>query len=239
VAGLLVAGCGASVLPAIHGAGDRLAVARQLMAGRDFTNAIELLRPYVDSGGGSADVDEAIYLLGECYLNTKEWAMASTELERLLRDYPESDSAPAGRFRLAEAWHGQSKSSDFDQEFTLKALEEWQRYLRDHPGHWLNAEADRRILTCRTRLADKLVKTGQWYLRLKLPEPARVSFEQVRAQYPDTSSMREAELGLALCDALSGRRAEAIERLKQVEARYPGDPVAERAARERRRLERS
>ena len=236
---LALAGCGAGVVPPIHSEAERLSVARGLHDRGDFSAAAELLKVYVSNNIGAADVDQAMFLLGHCYLKTKDWPSASAEFERLLRDYPESDSSAAARFALAEVEFAQSRKPDFDQEFTNKALEDWQRYLRDFPGHWQNDEAANRIMACRTRLADKLVRTGTLYLKLRLPDPARVYFRMVTQEYPDTVWVAEAELGLAMCDIRQGRRAEAITQLKGIEERYTGKPVAEKAARERKRLERS
>ena len=238
VIGLVLAGCGASVLPSVHSETERLAVARRLFDDRRYDAAIELLKTYVANNAGAADVDEAIYLLGDSYLKTKAWSEAGAEFERLLSDYPESDSSAAARFRLGEALFAQARQPDFDQDFTIRALEEWQRYLRDFPGHWLNAEAANRILAARTRLADKLVRTGTLYLKLRMADPARVYFTKVTVEYPDTSAAPVAELGLAMCDAMQGKRAEAIAQLKSIEERYRGQPTAEKAARERKRLER-
>lgn len=236
--GAFLVGCGASVLPAIHSEGERLAVARRLHDRGEYGAAAELLKAYVATNVGAADVDQAIYLLGDCHLKTKDWAAATSEFERLLRDYPESDSSAAARFGLAASYFAQSRSADFDQEYTIKALDEWQRYRHDFPGHWQNQAADERILACRTRLADKLVRNGVLYLKLKLPEPARVYFKKVTTEYRDTVWVPEAEMGLAICDARQGRNAEAIAQFKSIEERYARQPVAERAARERLRLER-
>lgn len=224
-------------MPAIHSHAERLTVARQLHDADRCADAVELLQTYITNAGGSAEVDEAIFLLGDCYLKTHEWVLASTEFERLLRDYPESDSSAAASFGMGEALFGQSGKEDFDQEFTAKALDQWQSYLQAYPGHWRNAEAQHRVLAARTRLANKLVKTGTLYLKLKLAGPARVYFRKVADEYPETSAHAEALRGLALCDAAEGKRAEAIAQLKQLEEGYAGQPAAERAARDRRRLE--
>jgi hypothetical protein len=98
-------------------------------------------------------------------------------------------------------------------------------------------EAQARILACRARLADKLIRTATLYLQLRHTEPARVYFRKVTTEYADTVWLAEAELGLAICDARDGHRAEAIEQLKGIEERNAGRPIAERAARERKRLE--
>jgi outer membrane protein assembly factor BamD len=233
----IVAGCGAGTLPVIRSDADRLSVARRLHADGDDAQAIELLKTYTASASGAADVDQAIYLLGECYLAIKEWPLAANEFERLLRDYPESDSSASGSFRLGVAYFGQARKPDFDQAFTLKALDQWLTYLRMNPGHWRNAEAHAKILEARTRLANKLLANGNLYLKLRLFEPARFYFRRVIDEYPDTPSRARAELGLALADAKEKKRDLAIAGFRDIESRYAGQPVAHQATRERKRLE--
>lgn len=232
-------GCGAAVLPTIHSDSERLVVAKRMLADGDYAEAVELLKSYISSSGGSANVDEAIFLLGRSYLGQREWTLAQGEFERILRDYPESDSAASASFHVGEALFGQARPRDFDQEFTVKALDQWQAYLRGYPGHWLNPDAERRIASGRTRLAEKLVDTGNLYLKLKQPGPARMYYTRVTEEYADTTATPYARIGLALCDAAEGRRTEAVAQLREVESRYAGQSPAHRAARERSRLERN
>ena len=234
---LALHGCGAGVIPPVHNDAERLAAARQLAAKGKCGPAIDLLKIYVADNAGSADVDEAIYLLGECHLKMKEWSSAALEFEHLLRDYPESDSSGAAAFRLGEAQFGQTRPPDFDQEYTYKALEQWRNYLSNYPGHWLNAEAEKRIAATRKRIATKYMNTARLYLRLKLPVAARISYQRVLEDYGDLSVVGEAMLGVALADAMEGKTHEAIQRFSEVERRFPGQPIAWRAARERSRLE--
>jgi outer membrane protein assembly factor BamD len=237
LAGLL-AGCGASTVPAVHSETERLSQGRRALERREYNVALELLKSYVANNAGGADVDQAIELLGETHLRIKEWGEAQAQFERLLRDYPESDSAAAASFRLGEALWGQSRGPAFDQEFTQKALEQWESYLREYPEHWQNAEAGKRRQSARDRLADKLDRAGNLYLKLRRAEPARIYFQRVLDEYADTAFAPDASLGLALADALAGRRDEALAALSDVETRFAGQAVALRAARERARLER-
>jgi len=237
LAGLL-AGCGASTIPAVHSEPERLEQGRRALERHEYNVALELLKSYVENNAGGADVDQAIELLGEANLRIKEWGEAQSQFERLLRDYPESDSAAAASFRLGEALWGQSRGPDLDQEYTQKALEQWDGYLRAYPGHWQNAEAGKRRQAARERLADKLDRSGRLYLKLKRTGPARVYFQRVLDEYPDTAIAANASLGLALADAQAGKRVEAMAALRDLETRFAGQAVALRAAKERARLER-
>jgi outer membrane assembly lipoprotein YfiO len=234
----LLAGCGASTIPAIHSEPERLAQGRRALERHEYNVALDLLKSYVANNAGGADVDQALELLGESYLRIKEWGEAQSQFERILRDYPESDSAAAASFRLGEALWGQSRGPDFDPEYTQKALDQWESYLRAYPGHWRNAEAEARRQTARERLAQKLEGAGNLYLKLRRTGAARIYFQRVLDEYPDTAVAANAILGLALADALAGKRDETLAALRDLEARFAGQAVAQRAARERARLER-
>lgn len=233
-----IAGCAASTLPRVEGEANTLATARQLIDRRDFLAAVELLRGYVDRNAGREDVDEAVFLLGEAHLKAREPALAQIEFERLLRDYPESDSSGAAAFALGEALEAQSRGEDFDQEFTLRALNQFQRFQRDHPGHTRAADAENKTATLRAKLGRKLLNTGSLYVALRRGEAARIYFQRVLDDYSDTPLTGEALIGLAWCDALAGRKAEAVAALRELESRFAGQPLARTAAAERRRIER-
>jgi outer membrane protein assembly factor BamD len=237
LAGLL-AGCGASTIPAVHSEAERLEQGRRALESHDYNVALELLKSYVANNAGGADVDQAIELLGQSYLRIHEWAEAQSQFDRLLRDYPESDSAAAASYHLGEALWGQSRGPEFDQEYTQKALEQWEGYLRAYPGHWLNPEGEKWAQRARERLADKLVDAGTLYLKLRRSGPARVYFQRALDEYPTTATAAWAQLGLALADAQDGKRDQAAGALRELQSRFGSQPVARRAARELAELER-
>ena len=235
---LVLAGCAAVSMPTVHSEPERLEVARRLARERDYLNAIELLKTYIDRNVGSARVDDAIYLLGDCYLKTKDYPGAAVQFERIGRDFPESDSSAAASFGLGEALYGQSRPADFDQDYTKKALEQWERYRREYAWHWRVPQADERIAKCRTQLALKMLHNARLYLKLRQIQAARVYFQVVVQDYGDTPLIGDALIGSAQCDALEGHTAEAIAALKDLEAQFKGQPLGASAARERARIER-
>lgn len=232
-------GCAATVIPPdpVTG-GGALGGAEALMARGEYIRAAEVLKSYIERNAGSAEVDIAVYMLGTCYLGTKEWAMAQLELERLAREYPESDSSAAGAFALGEAYRGQSRRPDFDQEFTMRAIEQYERYLREFPNHWRHAEAEARVAEGRQRLAKKLLNTGILYVRERETDAARVYFQRIIDEFHDTPAVGDALIGEAVCDGMDGRRDVALARLKELEVQFKGTPLGARASRERHRVER-
>lgn len=236
VALALVAGCGGAVLPQVHDEGSRLALAQRLYDRGDYTLAVEALAPFGTSNSGSVYVDEALYLTGLCHLRMKDWPGAQGDFERLLRDYPESDSAASAMYRMGEAMWGQSRGPDFDQEYTLKALDQFMTFRRDHPEHWLADAATRRIAEARARLSVKLYRTGDLYVKLKEYESARRYFRNVLTDYSESPVVGDALIGWAVASARLGERDTALAVLRDLEAEHAGTPLAVRAAETRRKV---
>lgn len=225
-----IAGCGASVLPQIMNDSSRVPLARQLLDKGDALMATEVLKSYSTSGAGNADIDQAVYLLGVAYLRQHEWVEAQTQFERVLREYPESDSASAASYRLGEALFGQSRPYDFDQEYTLKALAQWQTFVQSWPEHPFVPEAEAEIAQCRTRLARKLWRNGDVYRKQELYEPAQFYFKAVVDEYSDTPVYGDALIGLALTDARLGRKDTALVVLRSLAKQFEGQPLGEEAS---------
>jgi outer membrane assembly lipoprotein YfiO len=226
----LVAGCGATVLPQVRGDGDRVTIARRLYDAGEYGTAVEMLSSYVTTGTGNADIDEAVYLLGLSYLHQREWASAQSQFERIARDYPESDSASAAAYRLGVALYGQSRGPDFDQEFSLKALTQWEGLVQAAPEDPWAALARTRIAEARSRLAHKLWRSGDVYVKLKLYEPAKVYFGSILRDYADTPEYGDALIGNAVADARLGHRDSAMVVLAGLAKEFEGRPLGLRAA---------
>jgi outer membrane assembly lipoprotein YfiO len=236
--GALLAGCGASIVPQIHNEADRITVARRLYDKGEYAIVVDLLNSYTTTGSGSADIDQAVYLLGNAYLKQREYASAQAQFERIARDYPESDSAAAASYRLGEALLGQSRASDFDQEFTLKALEQLRLVVQEVPGSSWGTLAEQRIAECRARLARKLWRSGDLYVKQNLYEPALIYYRSVMNEYSDTPVLGDALIGLAVADARLGRKDTALVVLRDLETRFAGHELGLRAAAVRVKVER-
>lgn len=234
---VFVAGCGAAVVPQIMNDSERLPLARKLADKGDYTLAAEVLKSYTQSGAGNADIDQAVYLLGVVQLRQKEWVEAQTHFERVLRDYPESDSAASASYRLGEAFFGQSRGSDFDQEFTLKALAQWEEFVKAWPDDPHASRATERIGECRTRLARKLWRSGDIYLKQAHYQPAKVYFRGILDEYADTPVYGDALIGMALADARLGQKDSALTVLRGLETEFAGKPLGAQAAKWRAKVE--
>jgi outer membrane assembly lipoprotein YfiO len=226
----LLAGCGGSTLPQVKNDNDRISIARQLLGVREYGTVVEMLSTYVTTGTGHADIDQAVYLLGLAYLGEKEFVNAQAQFERLARDYPESDSANAAAYRLGESFWGQSRGPDFDQENALKGVTQWENLVQAAPDDPWAALAKTRIAEARSRLAHKIWRNGDVYLKLKLYEPAKVYFQSIMRDYSDTPEYGDALIGNAVADARLGRRDTALVVLQGLSKEFHGQALGVRAS---------
>lgn len=233
----VLAGCSASVMPEIHNENERLATAQRMIDRGQLAEASDLLRGYILRNAGTAQVDGAILMLGQTLLKQKTWLEAEEQFEKLLKDYPESDSAGSASYLLGEALMGQSRPKDFDQQYTTRAVFQWHEYLRLFPGHWRNPQALGKLQGAENQLARKLVDTGDLYIQLRQFEPAKVYYRRVLEEYPTSLPSADAEYGLAVLQGRQGDVPGAIVLLRDLEQRFPGRPIARRAASTRENME--
>ena len=129
---------------------------------------------------------------------------------------------------------------DFDQEFTQKALDQWQSVPARLPRALAEPRGGQRHARSRARGSrHKLVDDGE---PLHQAQAVRARRASTSSGWSTSTAIRppaaDAELGIALVDAREDRRDEAIERLQAIETplrRASRSP--QRAARERARLE--
>ena len=208
---LLAAGCatggGRPLAPAASS--DQLRVAKQRYEQHDYTEAIELLKGYIQFQNGAPDLDEAHFLLGMCYVRRKEWPLATTEFQIVTSDFIDSPRLADAHYWLGVTWWRQTRPAPYDQDMTRRSIAQFDRFLSLFPEHPQVGEIRQFRLTARDRLAEKAFRNGRLYLKLKHWDPARYYFNLVRTDYPETRWSERALAGEATALAQIGRVEEA------------------------------
>ena len=134
---LLASGCatggGRPLAPAASN--DQLRVAKQRYEQKDYTEAIELLKGYIQFQSGASDLDEAHFLLGMCYVKRQEWPLAATEFSILSTDFQDSQRFADAQYWLGVSYWKQSRSAPYDQDMTRRAIAQFDRFLSLFPDH--------------------------------------------------------------------------------------------------------
>jgi outer membrane assembly lipoprotein YfiO len=215
VALLSWAGCGGSLREQRREGRADFQAAKASYDRGNFLDAIPDFKAYIEQYPGTDRTDDALYYLGESYLREKDYALASAQFDRLLRDFPTSPLQADALFELARCDDLQSHPAPLDQTETGRALTRYHQFVDQYPEHPRVAEAKARTQALRDRLAEKLLRGGRLYVKLRQDMAAEIYLRRVLSEYPD--SKWTAEAALLLADVLNrqGRKGDAVEMLKK------------------------
>ncbi|HZV13412.1 MAG TPA: outer membrane protein assembly factor BamD, partial [Candidatus Kapabacteria bacterium] len=130
IAGLLLWGCGSSSnTSAPQTAQTAFAHARELYTKGDYLEAIQALDVVKLQYGGSSIADSAEFLLGECNFKIDKFLLAAYEYNTVRRIYSSSPLARISQFKIAESYYNLSPDPGLDQDYTQRAIDEYQTYL--------------------------------------------------------------------------------------------------------------
>lgn len=139
----------------------------------------------------------------------------------LLRTMPSSPYVARARFQRATCFFELSPKSHLDQDYSKKAIDEYQAFIEYHPTDTLVSVAEKRISELDTKLAKKDYENGITYMYMEYYKAATFYFDLVLEKYHDTQYAEPALFKKA--EALTNRKKysdakEAIDRFLQ---KYP------------------
>lgn len=237
IACALMAGCG-SAEPATNPTVDeRFARSKALFQKEDYLEAINEFTVITLQYQGSQYASDAQYYLGECRYNRGEYLLAAFEYGLLKRSYPASPRVPDAQYKLAMSYYMMSPRSSLDQQYTRKAIDEFQSFVEYFPANALAVDADAKIRELNTKLAKKLYDAARQYLILERYKAAIQYFDDVIEKYHDTEYAPLSFLDKA--ETLIDRKkyADAGFELGRFITRYPNSVLRGRADALKLRLE--
>jgi outer membrane protein assembly factor BamD len=104
----------------------------------------------------------------------------------LKRSYPASPRVPEAQYKLALSYYQLSPRPALDQQYTRKAIDEFQSFVEYYPSNTLAADAEARIKELDGKLARKLYEAARQYVVLERYNAAIRYFDDVIDQYHDT-----------------------------------------------------
>ncbi len=144
---------------------------------------------------GSTVADSAQYYLGESHFKMKEYLIAAAEFEKLINNMKRSQLIPLAQYKLALSYYMLSPRPELDQEYTRRAIREFQIFIEDYPTHPLKDDALKKIAELRAKLALKEFKNAEIYRKMHEYKAALIYYDQVLTDYYDTEWADDAQFG--------------------------------------------
>jgi len=180
---------------------DHLSKGKAFIEKKKYLRAQEELSQLVVRSMHTDIGDDALFYLGEAYFLNKEYIMAISEYDRLIRKMGFSEYVEEARWKICESYIALSPKYFKDQEYSLKALEKAQEFLDDYPYSEFSEAAKEKVEEIRGKLGKKNFESGILYTKLSVYDSAILSFENVLNLYYDTEYADLARLNIikSLC----------------------------------------
>jgi len=180
--------------------------------------------------------DDAQLYVGDCHYELGEFVVASSEYQRLMQRYPESNLVEQAQYKLGKCLVNLSPHYALDQKYTRQAISTLQNFLEQFPNSKYKDEVTGQIDQLRNKLSHKMYSNGHLYYVLQQYDSALIYYNQLLDKYYDTDWANNTRLGRAKCLNKLGRKEEAITQLQDLLQHKPAEDIAQEAQKMLREL---
>ncbi len=222
-------GCGSSEEVTTVPVEERFRTAMAMLDDEDYLHAINEFTIITLQHQGSAYADSAQFFLAECRFRRGEYLVAATEYGYLKRSYPASPLVPEAQYKLALSYYNLSPPSMLDQQYTRKAIDEFQAFVEYYPSSVRAEEASAKIKEMNTRLARKTYETARLYETMEYYKSSTYYFDDIIEKYHDTEFAPLAYLGKVEVLITRKKYEDARTALQKFYDRFPNSVLQSRA----------
>ncbi len=149
--------------------------------------------------------------VGDAYFKAERYEEAVLAYEDFIRLHPKNDAVPYAIYQMGMVYFVQMLTPDRDPENARKAMQTFQRLIKQYPRSEWAVRAQPRLQEATRRLAAHDMVVGKYYYKTKAYRAAMGRFKRVLTHYPDV-----------------GLYNEAMEYLRQAQEKWAALPAKER-----------
>jgi outer membrane protein assembly factor BamD len=181
-----IGGCGSGDTTKVMTVEERFAHAKALFDDHDYLAAINDLTVITLQYQGSAIAPDAQFYLGECRYFREEYLLAAFEYSVVKLNYPANPRVADAMYKTAMSYYNLSPKPALDQQYTRKAIDEFQSFVEYYPANANAADAEAKIRDLTNRLAKKQYDTARLYATMQYYRSALFYYDDVIEKYHDT-----------------------------------------------------
>jgi outer membrane protein assembly factor BamD len=208
---------------------DQFDKAMALYQKEDFLKAQGEFQKVIYGYPGLTFIDTAQYYLAMSFYHISSYPEAIGEFRKLTTTYPASPLADDAQYYLAMAHYKESPSYSHEQTETYAAVDEFGIFLDKYSDSPLADSARMELDRLYDKLAKKLFKSGELYLRLNDYEPAIIYFGQVRDNYSNTDWAKDSFFYTGVAQMKQGKKPEALETFQNFVITFPDHKLTPKA----------
>ncbi|MES2745652.1 MAG: outer membrane protein assembly factor BamD [Bdellovibrionota bacterium] len=157
----------------------------------------------------SKNAPDAEIMIAHSHFKLSQYAEAAAAYEQFVKLHPRHAEADLAQYRIGESyWAEAPEEIDREQEFTLKAIAEWDKLVVAYPTSKYKADADKFLNTGRRRVADHSEFIAKFYCKREIYHACAYRYIELAEQYPqfkDLQKLAFAEAGRAFSELAKGK----------------------------------
>jgi len=170
---------------------------------------------------GSPELAEVRYYLAESWFQVGDYVQAASDFRKVSDEFSTTEYAPLALLRAGDAnlrlWH----RPELDPSYGETALAIYQELAGRFPDSEAAARARPHVRRLENQFAEKIYKTGIFYVRRKAWDSAIIYFKDVIANYPTAQRAPDALLRLVDSYRAIGYNQELQETCEHLRRFYP------------------
>lgn len=172
--------------------------------------AANIYQQIVDSFPYQPRAPELQYKVGWVYYQAKNFEEATIAFEKVKRNYGNSFWAAESAFMLGVIFREQCpRVLAYHQDIIDKAIESFQTFIKDYPGHRKVKQAEEYLLDLRNRKAESLFNVAEYYYKNEGSlKAAAIYYRKIKEEFGDTAWAEKARLRLLEIEEIEKRLEE-------------------------------
>ena len=162
-ASLALQGCGSSDQTVTLTPEQRFEAAKERFDKEDYLDAANLFTVITLQYQGSKVAADAQFYLAECRFMRGDYILAAFEYGVVKRNYPASPRVADAQYKLALCYYYRVPRPQLDQEYTRKAIDEFQSFVEYYPKHESVPDAEAKIRELTRQLALRQFAAAELY----------------------------------------------------------------------------
>ena len=138
--------------------------------------------------------------MGDAFFYTEKYDNAIAAYGEFENLHPRNEAIPYVIYQIGQCYFKQMDTIDRDQSNTLKAVETFNRLIRQFPDDPYSKKATEHLRECQKSLAGHSFYVGVQYYKSKHYKSALSRFKSVISDYPDVGFHQESLRYIALCE---------------------------------------
>ena len=203
---------------------EKLAYAVNLYEQEDYEEAVKEFEAIVLQYPGSSIIDDAQYYLAMTRFQRKEYILAAYQFSKLIKGMPSSEFLADAQYMLADCYYELSPDFTLDQQYSKKAVEEYQVFIDFFPLNEKVAKADAKIKELNDKLARKEYESARIYDKMDYFSAALKYYDSVTEIYHDTQFAPLALYHKINLLVSRNRDSEALTEAQKFLGKYPQHP---------------